>query len=132
MEGIVIRPFEKDIYLSNGSRVIIKSKNEKWSEKQKVKKPKYEFTHPLQPLILEYINVNRLNAVLSKIGGIESLSIKDFGKVLSLYSKDVLGDCIKDEVLPQDYNKNVELKHLNSWLNKQVKNLLMSKFATKV
>ena len=134
MEGIVIRPLYGDLYLPNGSRAIVKSKNEKWSEKQKTKiknKPK-NFEHPVQKDILEYINTNRLEAVLSKIGGIESCEPSDFGKVLGMMSSDVVEDLIKDEVLPENWKKSDELKPLGGWITKQVKELLIEEFMPKV
>ncbi len=68
-EGLVIRP-NVNIVDSRGSRVIIKSKNSKWSENKprKVKKV-VQFSEQDQAvfdLMCTYINENRLNNVLSK------------------------------------------------------------------
>ena len=75
-EGIVIRPIVP-MYLRNGSRVLIKSKNERFAEKKSVKKCYKLFAEPvpyseaLQTLIAEgeaYVTENRLANVVSHIG----------------------------------------------------------------
>lgn len=132
-EGVVIKPFIP-LFNHQGKRLIIKSKNTKWSEKQreKTKKKPHRLDHPLQPTIIEYINTNRVDAVLSKMGGIEALDVKDFGKLLGLVSSDVVEDLIKDEVLPENWKKNDELKPLSKWINLEVKNLLMKEVMPKL
>lgn len=98
-EGVVIRP-NTTKYLYSGSRVLIKNKNEKWSEKdkQKNKQPKeiIEFTGEASKLFDEMISLvteNRLKNVISKVGAITN---KDFGKLMSLMNKDVIEDFMKD------------------------------------
>lgn len=101
-EGVVIRPVEP-CYLRNGSRVIIKNKNECFAEKKSGKKRNKLFAEPvsfsdaLKSLILEaetYVNENRLANVVSHIGEVHFP--KDFGKVMGLLSKDVLADFLKE------------------------------------
>lgn len=135
MEGIVIKPLYNDLYLNSGSRAVIKSKNDKWSENQKTPKdktPKAAFTHPLQPTIDGYINSVRLDAVLSKVGGLESLTNKDFGRILGMYAQDVVEDLIKDDVLPEDFKSNEDLKPLGSWINIQVRDFLLENVMKKI
>lgn len=97
-EGVVIRP-QETCFLHNGSRVIIKNKNEKWTEKQQAgKKTRKEIelsdeVKHLQEKLLEYVTENRFINVISKIGQIEQ---KDIGKVLSMYSNDAIEDFSKD------------------------------------
>ena len=78
-EGVVIRPVVP-MYLRNGSRVLIKNKNERFAEKKSVKKRNKLFEEPtpmseeLKVLLVEveaYVTENRLNNVLSHIGGEE-------------------------------------------------------------
>ena len=86
-------------YLNSGSRVILKNKNEKWAEKVRSRKHQ----PPLDPLspdaemlvaaMEDYVTENRLNNVISKIGTVEW---KDFGKVIGLFSRDVMEDFEKD------------------------------------
>ena len=95
-EGVVIRPV-KPLFFKNRARVMLKNKNEKWAEKsnysaRKAKKQKTEKPLPLSNLaqillkeISTYINENRLNSVLSKIG---QVSQKDRGKLQGMLGKD--------------------------------------------
>jgi len=97
-EGVIIRPVQST-YFSSGSRLILKNKNEKWSEKArtfkviKKKAPLPEKLAVLIEAISGYVTENRLDNVLSKIG---EVSLSDFGKVMGLYSKDVIEDFLKD------------------------------------
>lgn len=98
-EGTIIKPLEPSFFAS-GSRVILKNKNEKWSEKIKRAKSNHIATpastqlQVLQQIAHDYITVNRLNNVLSKVGAITH---KDIGKVIGLLAKDTLTDFLKDE-----------------------------------
>lgn len=122
-EGIVIRPVEP-MYLRNGSRVLIKSKNERFAEKKSVKKRNKLFEEPvpmseeLKALITEvdlYVTENRLINVVSHIGEVHVP--KDFGKIMGLFSKDALTDFMKE--FGEDYLnlEKSEQKLLNKALN---------------
>lgn len=97
-EGVVIRPL-KTSYLLSGKRLILKNKNEKWSEKKKIEKPVKESAPlpekvaALMEVIASYVTENRFENVLSKIG---EVSPNDFGRVMGLFSKDVIEDFLKD------------------------------------
>ena len=102
-EGNVIKPIEPKYYW-NGSRVILKNKNDKWSEKTKGNKNKGEkrkqealkLSETGQKLLDEastYVTENRLRNVLSKM---EKITDKDFGKVMSNCQKDTMEDFLKD------------------------------------
>ncbi len=97
-EGVIIKPL-KNRHFNNGSRVILKNKNEKWAENKKYHKSIKQDDTPsdkvlkLQEAILTYVTENRLNNVLSKIG---EVSQKDFGRVLGMFNKDVVEDFTKD------------------------------------
>ena len=103
-EGVIIRPI-KPIFLSNGSRVLLKNKNEKWSEiskrTDKQRSPKIQrenktLSNECSELILEletYITLNRFQNIHSKLGVIDIQ--KDFGKLMGLYSTDVLEEFLK-------------------------------------
>jgi len=101
-EGVVIRPVIPKFFHS-GERVILKNKNDAWSEKQrnnirqKKRLPSVNkmsdgarayLTH-----CLTYITENRLRNVLSHIGPI---TVKDFGLVLKEFSLDVQEDARKE------------------------------------
>ena len=100
-EGLVIKPVD---YLTfpNNDRVILKSKPKKFSEKISsinIKKEKEnteldQVTVDLIKYAYQYINENRLNAVISKLKG--PFTDKDFGKILGLFCKDINDDLEKD------------------------------------
>lgn len=126
-EGVIIKPVEHAT-LRTGSRIILKHKNEKWAEKTKKKKiarepvvHSNEFVH-LQAEIETYITANRLQNVISKIG---EVSIKDFGKVMGLFARDVLEDFQKDvgEAYAALEKKEQKLltKHLNAVSSELIK-----------
>jgi len=125
IEGIVIRPI-KSLYLPIGSRVILKSKNEKWSE-IKTKKKKTQtpiISNDLKLCILNvknYITKNRLNNVISHIGEINKNKI---GAVLKLFSQDVISDFRKDYPIYDKLNKKDQTilrKEINKEVIKEVK-----------
>lgn len=91
-EGIVIKPLVTR-FLPDKSRVIIKNKNPKYEEKiikkNKIKRPKPELSGKIknfQEEVKTYINQNRLETVISKVGK------PDIG----FFAKDVLEDFLKD------------------------------------
>lgn len=123
-EGVVIRPVEP-CYLRNGARVLIKNKNERFAEKKSVKKRNKLFVEPvpysdaLQSLIAEaeaYVNENRLANVVSHIG--EVRFPQDFGKVMGMFSKDVLADFLKEHGGEFDALDKCEQKSFNKEVNK--------------
>lgn len=123
-EGIVIRPVTP-MYLRNGSRVLIKSKNERFAEKKSIKKRNKLFAEPvpysdeLKALVGEvdaYVTENRLINVVSHIG--EVYVPKDFGKIMGLFSKDILEDCLKEYGGDYSALDKSEQKLLNKELNK--------------
>ena len=69
-EGVIIKPVMPQ-FLHNGSRIIIKNKNAKWSEKSKVKTKggkQVKLSDKAETLLLElerFINPNRLTNVIS-------------------------------------------------------------------
>lgn len=123
-EGIVIRTVIP-MYLRNGSRVLIKSKNERFAEKKSVKKRNKLFAEPvpysdeLKSLVSEvdaYVTENRLTNVVSHIGEVHVP--KDFGKIMGLFSKDVLEDFLKEHGGDYSALDKSEQKLLNKELNK--------------
>lgn len=123
-EGIVIRPVTP-MYLRNGSRVLIKSKNERFAEKKSVKKRNKLFAEhvpysdELKSLVSEvdaYVTENRLTNVVSHIGEVHVP--KDFGKIMGLFSKDVLEDFLKEHGGDYSALDKSEQKLLNKELNK--------------
>lgn len=96
-EGVVIKPADVK-FLYDGSRVILKNKNEKFTEVQKERKPKepHVFAPDAQlafETMSEYVTENRLRNVLSKIGPVTKT---DFGMVMGAMNKDLTVDFLKD------------------------------------
>lgn len=96
-EGIVIKILSNTNF-NSGKRIILKNKNEKWAEREKNKKrrKKPPIGEEVKILISDiggYVTENRLSNVISKIGEITQ---KDFGRVMGLFSKDVIEDFEKD------------------------------------
>ncbi len=122
-EGVVIRPIEVG-YLHNGSRILLKNKNSRFAEKKSVKKrqPKllieqsYSQTLNILIEVVEaYITENRMNNVTSKIG---EISIpKDTGKLIGLFSKDILDDFLKEHSGNYAMLEKSEQKILNKHIN---------------
>lgn len=131
-EGIVIRPIVP-MYLRNGSRVLIKSKNEKFAEKKNVKKrlkidvEQPEYSEELKTLLLEvdvYVTENRLANVVSHIGEVHVP--KDFGKMMGLLAKDALEDFLKEFDDGYSNLDKLEQKILNKELNRLSTELVKS------
>jgi Rnl2 family RNA ligase len=129
-EGIVIRPIVP-MYLRNGTRVLIKSKNERFAEKKSVKQRNKIFAEPipysdvLRELLIEietYVTENRLNNVVSHFG--EMTLPKDFGKLMGAFSKDVLEDFLKDFGSRFYALDKCEQKSLTRELNKMTSTLV--------
>jgi Rnl2 family RNA ligase len=122
-EGIVIRPV-KPTYLYDGTRVMLKSKNELFAEKKSRKKrittpyvkPTYsEELNDLLPTAEQYITENRLNNVVSKIGQVSMP--KEIGKLICLFNKDILEDFLKEHASQYLALDKIEQKMLNRHVN---------------
>lgn len=124
-EGTIVKTL-KTKYFGNGARIILKNKNEKWIEKSKmVKKDKpvqkeVHFSETAQNIweeMKKYVTENRLNNVISKIGEFEP---KMIGKVIGLFSQDILEDFEKD--FPKIFTtiEKGEQKRINKKLNSLV------------
>jgi Rnl2 family RNA ligase len=133
-EGIVIRPSEP-LYFQNGARVLLKSKNSRFAEKKSIKKrvkaPSEErlYSEPLQNLFdvsEEYVTENRLNNVVSKIGTVSMP--KDTGKLIGLFSKDILEDFLKEHSVQYHSLEKDEQKILNKHINSQATLLIKQIF----
>jgi len=129
VEGVVIKPTITR-HFNNGVRVILKNKNEKWSENKKYHKSiklEDEISDKiikLQEAILTYVTENRLNNVVSKIG---EISQKDFGRVLGMFNKDVVEDFLKDYHQITDELEKKELKLITKSFAKTATELVNNK-----
>lgn len=137
-EGVVIRPAQP-LFMRNGSRVIIKNKNEKWAEnnnyidkailKNLLSSEGEELSDEANFLceeIFKLITRNRLDNLISKIGEVNPQ--KELGKVLGLYNKDVLTDFLKSYQERYDGLEKQESKAVNKFLNKYAADLINDYF----
>jgi Rnl2 family RNA ligase len=129
-EGIVVRPVEP-VFFKNGARLLLKSKNSKFAEKKAIKKrqpalfvePTYsEALNELLVVTEEYVTENRLNNVVSKIGHVSIP--KEMGKLIGLFSKDILEDFLKEHASGYALLEKSEQKILNRHINKQATDLI--------
>lgn len=114
-EGYVLKPCFP-LWMPNGNRVAIKCKNSKFSEKKKSDKPikaKVELSeadNSLVGILAQYVTLNRVNNVISKIG---EVTPKDFGKVMGLTVQDILEETSREGiVLTQADNPSLVKKEL--------------------
>lgn len=122
-EGVVIRPVVP-MFLRNGARVLIKNKNERFSEKGKKTRNKNfadatskAYSPALQTLLNEvsaYVTENRLTNVISHIG--EVSMPQHFGKVTGMFSKDALDDFLKEYAAAYSALEKNEQKMFNKEL----------------
>lgn len=118
-EGLVIQVAELGNIYFGDTRAIIKSKNDKWAEKVKTpKRPRVEQKDdPLVPLVEQYVNENRMHAVLSKIGDV---TVQQFGEIIKAMGQDVIEDMVKDGDVPDNWRDVEEYENLGKSVNKVV------------
>lgn len=111
VEGVVIKPLLHTYTSHQGSRFLIKKKNERFKEKAKAKNPAPQVDSELERLhreFISYITDMRLQAVFSKHGEIDSPS--EIGKYIKLVLTDAKEDFEQENELPE-LNKK-ELKYV--------------------
>lgn len=118
-EGYVIKPI-KPVWMHNGSRVAIKCKTSKFTEKKN--KQANAFNAPVNlsdadksalEEMVTYLTENRVKNVLSKIDR-SSLSAKDFGRVMGLTVQDAIEEIdrsVEGGFLAQFENPSMAKKH---------------------
>jgi Rnl2 family RNA ligase len=129
-EGNVLKPL-KACCEPSGSRVILKTKNERFTERKRVpkeKKPVVAMSDEAQKVVEtadEYINENRLRNVLSHMGVITD---KDFGKVMGSFAQDVRKDMEGDD--PDVFSKvdKDDIKRVNKTINNACASFIKQNF----
>lgn len=130
-EGVIIRPVET-LFFHNGSRILLKNKNEKWSEKKtpETKVKDFEFNEETQKVwnqLACYVTSTRLYNVLSKIG---EFSPKITGKLIGLFSQDILADFLKEHKNDFESLEKGEQRLLTKRLNTKVSQTVKEEFMT--
>ena len=121
-EGVVIKPI-KPAFFHSGSRVILKSKSAKFTEKEGGKTGKVK-----EAIILEgkpklfyeemssYVNDARLASTISKLGKITN---KDFGKIVTAFWLDVL----------EEFNKDFSFTDIDTKQRKLIQKMISTKIS---
>ncbi len=125
-EGVVFKPM-MPYFFNNGDRILLKNKNERFSEKKKEKVHKVipdlpEDVKKAISTVSEYINDNRLNNVISHEGEFDMP--KDFGRLIKLFTRDILNDFIKEYKewnSLEKVNQKLVTKEVNSLAVKVIK-----------
>lgn len=122
-EGVVIKNV-CDKRFGNGKRMILKNKTTKFSEVNKRKKIIVDDTPEIAGIkqnILTLINVNRVDAVISKIGEVTK---KDFGRIM----KDITNDIIEDYAIEYDESYNdlddKDKKNVRKFISLEARNVI--------
>lgn len=134
-EGTIVKTLKTRCF-GNGSRVILKNKNEKWTEKSKMvkkdrpMKEQVHFSETAQNIweeIQKYATANRLNNVVSKTGEFEP---RMMGRIIGLFAQDILEDFGKD--FPEAFGsiEKDEQKRINKKLNTLVIDCIKEEFMT--
>lgn len=123
-EGVVIKPVTP-FYDNRGNRAVFKNKNAKFAEKAGEKKRPVKQAKELSPediiqmnVAQDYITLQRLNNIESKIGQLEEP--KQIGQFIKEFMKDVIEDV--------KYESGIELdKPARIFISKKAKELIMEK-----
>jgi Rnl2 family RNA ligase len=133
-EGLVLSP-NLPMFLPSGSRVILKNKNAKHSEKASGKSgEKKELVQismsdegkAIYEELEACVTENRLRNVLSHIG---EVTFRDFGKILGAFSQDVREEILKDKKEEYDALEKPEQKIINKWVNGKCSELIRDNLA---
>jgi Rnl2 family RNA ligase len=133
-EGIVIRP-NKAQFVFTHSRVMLKSKNDRFKEKASERKPriKIELTGISKDIadgMFSMVTKNRYDAVISKIGEVK---ISDFGKLQGLMMKDIHEEVLKDTDMANDFLslEKAQRKLIQKIVGSEVANLIREELIRK-
>ena len=130
-EGIVIEPITPS-YMNNGSRIYLKQKSLAFKEKKDkpVTKVVVEISEPAKKLLglmLQRCTTQRVDNIISKLGEVTG---KDFGKVVGLFTQDVLEEVIREERIDIKTSAAEEWKTIQTAFSKEaslvVRNVLFS------
>lgn len=136
-EGVVIRPVQP-LFFRSGSRVILKNKNERWSENNKyidrallraLMQTDNELSEAAQVMceeIFKFVHENRLTNLLSKMGPVDLK--KDLGRLQGMFNKDVLEDFLKVHHAAFGALEKAEGKSVTKFLNTQAAKLIRDYF----
>jgi Rnl2 family RNA ligase len=134
-EGVVIRPVDP-LFIGapedeHFKRIILKNKNERFSEKAHAPKKIVGITDLSENVqaqidhLNEFITENRLDNVISHFGEVQD---KDFGKFIGEFSKDVWEEYFDEHRVEYAFLEDVEQKIVSKWSARLCANFLRPKF----
>lgn len=125
-EGVVIKPYCEQLFMPNGSRLIIKKKGEKFVERKSSPREQIVLSDEEKQaanLIHNYVNEERYQSVVSKLGLIDYEDKTMIGKLIGLLAKDAVEDFEKDYTLSDELNKIAKKE-----ASKAAKEIVLKKF----
>ena len=136
-EGVVIKPV-KPVFFFNGSRIILKNKNEKFAESKSVRKSRknnqniniFDITISDEAqkhlnIVIAMVTENRLRNVLSKIGQVTD---RQFGIVVGNLNRDIMEEYLKDhKKIFRNFPKN-EQKYITKKMGNESQLLIRKHF----
>ena len=129
-EGVVIKPFAP-LFLKSGSRVIMKNKNDKFSEKAKVKKEVIPLSDNLLRIISEaklYVTEPRYDNVTSKMDAIDYDDKGMIGVLIKALTHDVFEEINRENPELFDGLAKSDQREVNKAVSFEVKKLILKKF----
>jgi Rnl2 family RNA ligase len=112
-EGVVLKPNIASFLPVTETRIILKNKHPKFSETAKGE-PKVKIDYSLPDNVAQYISLNRLDNVLSKIPA----SFEKFNEIKDEFVNDILTELEKDGLT---FDKNVLMKHCVPFIREEIK-----------
>lgn len=129
-EGVVLKPMVPQFF-GNGDRIVLKNKNERFAEKKKEHVHKEVKDLPVVVMnmcktIGEYINDARLCNVISHEGEFDMP--KDFGKLIKLFTEDILNDFVKDHMADWNGLEKANQKLVTKGMNGLASNVIKAHY----
>ena len=128
-EGWVLKPVQERRFY-NEERVILKGRNPKFSDQNKVKKTPNitvlsDAGNIMKDVLISFINENRLKNVISHG---DTITQKDFGKLMGLLSQDAFSDFLKDYKEPFELLELKEQNQVKKLMNKEAGDVIRPNF----
>lgn len=128
-EGIVIKP-EHPLFLTNGNRVIFKSKNDTFSEKTKEPKVIIPLTDNQEALLAAtevFVTKQRLDNVLSKTIDFDFNDKRNIGVLIRAMMTDIFEEINNETTLLDNINQE-DKKRVQNNINNLIKRIVLPRF----
>ncbi len=129
-EGVVLKPMIPQFF-NNGDRIILKNKNERFAEKKGEHKHKEikdvpEDVQNMNAVIADYITENRLCNVISHEGEFDMP--KAFGKLMKLFTEDILNDFCKEHLAEWNALEKASQKAVTKFMSSSAGQVIKSHY----